>query len=183
MFHQSKSISAIKRIGLFSTTAMHVSSSSFMYLCIPGCYDACLKSSALRVGVKTLHNTIQLTAVVLEKFLFQHLLLKKRTNEFRQEDELEAYPASLTSKEIISISTDGELNDWGHPQTLTGLVDWMTAVVPHQSYMTQHPSLFALINHCVTVFSFALMSAIVVGLLSAVSSCSAPVCWLSHMKQ
>ena len=35
-----------------------VSSSSFMYLCI-SCYcDVCLKSSALHVGVKTLHNTI-----------------------------------------------------------------------------------------------------------------------------
>jgi len=29
-----------------------------MYLCIPCCCDACLKSSALRVGVKTLHNAI-----------------------------------------------------------------------------------------------------------------------------
>ena len=57
VFHQSKCISAVKRI--HSTTAMYVSSSFFMYLCIP-CYgDACLKSSALRVGVKTLHNTIQ----------------------------------------------------------------------------------------------------------------------------
>jgi len=27
------------------------------------------------------------------------------------------------------------------------------------------------------------MFTIVVGLLSAVASCSAPVCWLSHMKQ
>jgi len=44
----------------------------------------------------------------------------------------------------------------------------MTAVVPHQSYMTQHPSLFTLINHCVIAFSFALMFTIVVGLLSAV---------------
>jgi len=60
----------------------------------------------------------------------------------------------------------------------------MTAVVPHQSYMTQDPSLFALINHCAVAFSFALMLTIVVGLLSAIASCSsAPVCWLSHMKQ
>jgi len=57
MFHQSKCICAIKRI--LSTTAMYVSSSSFMYLGI-SCYcDACLNSSALRVGVKTLLNTIQ----------------------------------------------------------------------------------------------------------------------------
>ena len=34
-------------------------SSSFMYLCIPCYCDACLKSNALRVGVKTLHNTMQ----------------------------------------------------------------------------------------------------------------------------
>ena len=47
--------SDIKRI--LSTTAMCVSSSSFMYLCIPCYCDTCLKSSALRVGVKTSHNT------------------------------------------------------------------------------------------------------------------------------
>ena len=57
----------------------------------------------------------------------------------------------------------------------------MTVMVLHQSYMTQHPSLFTLINHCVTAFSYALMFTIVVGLLSAMASCSAPVCWLSHM--
>ena len=51
------------------------------------------------------------------------------------------------------------------------------------AYMTQHPSLFTLINHCVIAFSFALMFTIVVGLLSAIASCCAPVCWLSHMKQ
>jgi len=58
VFHQSKCISAIKRI--LSTTTMYISSSSFMYLCVPCYCDACLKSSALRVGVKTLHNTMQL---------------------------------------------------------------------------------------------------------------------------
>ena len=52
----SKCISAIKRI--LYTTAMYISSSSFVHLCISLCCDACLKSSALRVGVKTLHNTI-----------------------------------------------------------------------------------------------------------------------------
>jgi len=57
VFHQSKCICAIKRI--LSTTAMYVSSSSFMYLRIPCYCDACLNSSALRVGVKTLLNTIQ----------------------------------------------------------------------------------------------------------------------------
>jgi len=59
----------------------------------------------------------------------------------------------------------------------------MTAVVPHQSYRTQHPSLFTLINHCVIAFSFALMFTIVFGLLGTVASCSDPVCWMSHMKQ
>jgi len=35
-----------------------ISSLTFMYLCV-FCYcDACLKSSALRVGVKTLYNTL-----------------------------------------------------------------------------------------------------------------------------
>jgi len=57
VFHQSKCISAIKRI--LSTTAMCVSSSSFMYLRFPCYCDACLNSRDLRVGVKTLLNTIQ----------------------------------------------------------------------------------------------------------------------------
>jgi len=56
VLHQSKCICAIKRI--LSTTAMYVSSSSFMYLRI-SCYcDACLNSSNLSVGLKTLLNTI-----------------------------------------------------------------------------------------------------------------------------
>jgi len=59
----------------------------------------------------------------------------------------------------------------------------MTAVVAHQSYMTQHPYLVTLINHYFIAFSFALMFTIVVSLLSDMASCSAPVCWLSHMKQ
>ena len=53
----SKCINAIKRI--LYTTAMYISSSSFVYLCISLCSDACLKSSALRMGVKTLHITMQ----------------------------------------------------------------------------------------------------------------------------
>jgi len=57
VFHQSKCICAIKLI--LSTTAMYVSSSSFMYLRSPCYCDACLNSSALRVGVKTLLNTIR----------------------------------------------------------------------------------------------------------------------------
>ena len=56
VFHQSKCICAIKRI--LSTTAMYVSSSSFVYLRI-ACYcDACLNSSALLAGATTLLNTI-----------------------------------------------------------------------------------------------------------------------------
>jgi len=53
----SKCISVIKRI--LSTTAMYISSYSFMYLCISFCCDACSKPSALRVGVKTFLNTIE----------------------------------------------------------------------------------------------------------------------------
>jgi len=53
----SKCVSAIKLI--LYTTAMYISSSSFVYLCFSHYCDACLKSSVLRVGVKTLHNTIQ----------------------------------------------------------------------------------------------------------------------------
>ena len=45
VFHQSKCISAIKRI--LSTTAMHVSSSFFMHLCIPYYCNTCSKSSAV----------------------------------------------------------------------------------------------------------------------------------------
>jgi len=56
VFHQSKCICAIKRI--LSTTAMYVSSPSFTYFSIPCYCDAYLNSSALRVGVKTLLNTI-----------------------------------------------------------------------------------------------------------------------------
>jgi len=56
VFHQSKCICAIMRI--LSTTAMYVSSSSFMYLRFPCYCDACLNSSDLRVGLKTLLNTI-----------------------------------------------------------------------------------------------------------------------------
>jgi len=51
----SKCVSAIKRI-LYST-AMYIFSSSSMNLCISLYRDACLKSSALRVGVKTLLYT------------------------------------------------------------------------------------------------------------------------------
>jgi len=51
----SKCISAIKRI--LYTTAMYISSSSFVYLCFSLYCGACWKSSALRVRVKTLHNT------------------------------------------------------------------------------------------------------------------------------
>jgi len=56
VFHQSKCICAIMRI--LSTTATYVSSSSFIYLRFPCYCDACLNSSALRVGLKTLLNTI-----------------------------------------------------------------------------------------------------------------------------
>jgi len=83
VFHLSKCICDIKRI--LSTTAMYVSSSSFMYFRIPCYCDACLNSSALRVGVKTLLITITLTRFMTqlsypnnvinksaEKFLFYH---------------------------------------------------------------------------------------------------------------
>jgi len=44
---------------LYSLLSPRISSSSFMYLCIPCYCNACLKFSAFRVGVKTLHNTVQ----------------------------------------------------------------------------------------------------------------------------
>ena len=57
VFHQSKCICAIMLI--LSTTAIYVSSSSFMYLRFPCYCDACLNSSDLRVGLKTSLNTIK----------------------------------------------------------------------------------------------------------------------------
>ena len=58
----------------------------------------------------------------------------------------------------------------------------MTATVFRQSYMTQRPSLFALINYCAIVFSFALMFAN--GWLTAYDGFyDASAYWLSHMKQ
>jgi len=58
----------------------------------------------------------------------------------------------------------------------------MTATVFRQSYMTQSPSLFTLINYCAIVFSFALMFAN--GWFTACDGFyDASACWLSHMKQ
>jgi len=58
----------------------------------------------------------------------------------------------------------------------------MTATVFRQSYMTQRPSLLALISYCDTVFSFAPLVA-----NGWFTSCDgfydASACWLSHMKQ
>jgi len=58
----------------------------------------------------------------------------------------------------------------------------MTGTVLHQSYMTQRPSLFALISCYAIVFSFALMFA-----NGWFAKCDgfygASACWLSHMKQ
>jgi len=56
VFHQSKCISAMRR--MLSTVATYIRSSFFMYFCVPCYCDACLKSSALCVGMKTLHNTL-----------------------------------------------------------------------------------------------------------------------------
>ena len=55
----NKCIRAIKR--MLSTTTNVYTSSSYMYLCISLYCDACLQSSALRVGVKTLHNAISIS--------------------------------------------------------------------------------------------------------------------------
>jgi len=58
----------------------------------------------------------------------------------------------------------------------------MTAIALHQSYMTQHPSLFALISYYAIVFSFTLLTD---GWFTscAMAFCGANACWLSHMKQ
>jgi len=54
----SKCISAIKRI--LYTTTLYISSFSFVYMCSFLYCDACLKSSVLRVGVKTLRHLLQM---------------------------------------------------------------------------------------------------------------------------
>jgi len=41
------------RVGIYATC---IFSCTFMYLCVLCYFDACLKSSVLRVGVKTLHQ-------------------------------------------------------------------------------------------------------------------------------
>jgi len=58
----------------------------------------------------------------------------------------------------------------------------MTAMVFHQSNVTQHLSLLSLISYCAIAFSFALVFTKLV-VLSAMASYSASACWLSHMKQ
>jgi len=60
---KSKSCRQNRNARILSSTAMYVSSSSFMYLRIPCYCDARLNSSALRVGVTTLLNTIQYSCV------------------------------------------------------------------------------------------------------------------------
>ena len=58
----------------------------------------------------------------------------------------------------------------------------MTATVFRQSYMTQRPSLFTLINYCAIVIPLALMFAN--GWFTACDGFyDASACWLSHMKQ
>jgi len=51
------------------------------------------------------------------------------------------------------------LNNLRDASNVMELVDWMTAMVFHQSYVTQRQSLFALINSFSIVFSFILISA------------------------
>jgi len=58
----------------------------------------------------------------------------------------------------------------------------MTTTVFRQSYMTQRPSLFTLINYCAIVFPLALMFAN--GWFTAFDGFyDASACWLIHMKQ
>jgi len=57
----------------------------------------------------------------------------------------------------------------------------MTAMVFHQSYMIQRPSVFTLISYCAIVFSFALIFA-TGWFTSSDGFYGASACWLSHMK-
>jgi len=56
VFHQSKCITPCGVSSLLSPRIY--ARISFMYLCAPCYCDACLKSSALRVWMKTLHNAL-----------------------------------------------------------------------------------------------------------------------------
>ena len=56
VFHQSKCMSTNRRMP--SIVAIYIRSNFFMYLCVPCYCDACLKSSALCLGMKTFNNTI-----------------------------------------------------------------------------------------------------------------------------
>ena len=77
VLHQSKCISAMKLILSSILVLVHV-------LHIPCCCDACLKSHALRVGVKTLHNPIQIMMqVVLSATLSRLLPLQLGSERFR----------------------------------------------------------------------------------------------------
>jgi len=58
VFHQSKCINAMRRI--LSTVETYIRLHFFMYLYVRCYCDACLKSSALHEGMKTLHNTLYL---------------------------------------------------------------------------------------------------------------------------
>ena len=83
VFHDSKCICFIKRI--LSTTAMYVSSSSFMYLRIPCYCDACLNSSLLRVGVKMLLNKIVMIFLVLAELCEQAITSCGRISNFLED--------------------------------------------------------------------------------------------------
>ena len=106
VFHQSKCICAIKRI--LSTTAMYVSSSSFMYLRFPCYCDACLNSSTLRVGLKTLLNTIiswfqvRICAVPPQHFAQWNLIFANSQNsEINSKKSLNCFGRSWT---LLSMS-------------------------------------------------------------------------------
>jgi len=63
------------------------------------------------------------------------------------------------------------------------LVDWLTAMVLHQSYSAQYHSFFTLISYYDIVFSFALMFPDGWFTWYAMVFCIASAYYLSHMKQ
>jgi len=94
---------------------MYISSSYFVYLCVPCYCDAYLKSSALHVGVKTLHNTILHSLFILwynaKQFLLFAYLPADYDTSFWQIHAVTCF-LLFTSKNIIVSVSVARLAEW-----------------------------------------------------------------------
>jgi len=98
----SKCISAIKRI--LHTTAMYISSSSFVYLCFSLYCDACLKCSVLRVGVKTLHNTI----IIKLSSMLERAAIRALEQQQEEEEDGEIRMFAAAKKKMLKLRKEKE---------------------------------------------------------------------------